>query len=243
MAGFTQIPNIVFDDDRWTSQVFTRGQAFADLYRLAQFKDGSVWKRGIEIKLKPGQISWSLASLGKRWKWSVGKVKRFLNSLKMDTQIDIQNTNVSSTITLLNWVKSDTADRTPNGHQTDTKQTPYNIDNIVNTENTPTVVSELDDDLTNSFVLNKKDQGIVSLWQLLTDDQDSSPTPIQWGWLRKATATTNINKLIACAEERKRKRDVGGIVCGVRNFLSGSFIDYSIDTNNNEITNLRKELG
>jgi hypothetical protein len=38
MPGFTQIPNDeVFDNPLWIADQFTRGQAFIDLYRLAQY--------------------------------------------------------------------------------------------------------------------------------------------------------------------------------------------------------------
>ena len=33
MPGFTQMPNVVFDDGLWTSEKFTKGQAHGDLYR------------------------------------------------------------------------------------------------------------------------------------------------------------------------------------------------------------------
>ena len=78
MPGFTQIPNDVFDDPLWTSEKFTKAQAYADLYRLAQFKPGVVVKRGQIIELNPGQIGWSQAELAKRWKRSVGWVSRLL---------------------------------------------------------------------------------------------------------------------------------------------------------------------
>ena len=72
MPGFTQIPNEwVFDDPLWTSEKFTKAQAYCDLYRLAQFQAGMVMKRGIIIELNPGQIGWSQAELSKRWKSSL----------------------------------------------------------------------------------------------------------------------------------------------------------------------------
>jgi len=141
MPGFTRIPNDdVFDNSLWTADKFTKGQAFIDLYRLAQFKEGIVHKRGIFIQLKPGQIGWSIVEFGKRWKWSIGKVKRFLKYLKKVGQIELQNTNVSTTITLLHWINNDTANSTANGKQTvlqtESKRYPYNIDKIDKIDNT-----------------------------------------------------------------------------------------------------------
>jgi len=136
MPGFTQIPNdYVFDDPLWTSEKMTKGQAYADLYKLAQFKPGLVNKHGNLIPLKPGQIGWSMVSLSKRWKRSLGWVRRLLNYLEKAEHIVQQKTNVSTTITLLHWRDYGTAERTANGsqreQQTDSRRYP---NNIVNTE-------------------------------------------------------------------------------------------------------------
>ena len=104
MPGFTQIPNdFVFDDPLWTSEPQTKGGAHADLYRLVQFKPGLVNKRGNLIKLKPGQIGWSMVELSKRWKRSLGWVRRLLDYLEREQHIVQQKTNVSTTITLLHY--------------------------------------------------------------------------------------------------------------------------------------------
>ena len=138
MPGFTQIPNDeVFDDPLWTADKFTKGQALIDLYRLAQFKDGLVIKRGITIQLKPGQVGWSMESLRKRWRWGIGKVRRFLNTLELTGQIELQKTNVSSTITLKHWIHNDTANKHANGTQTVSQTTRKRYpNNIVNKDNT-----------------------------------------------------------------------------------------------------------
>ena len=117
MPGFTQIPNDhVFDDPLWTSEPMTKGQAYADLYKLAQFKPGGlVNKRGNLIPLKPGQIGWSMVELSKRWKRSLGWVRRLLNYLEKAEHIVQQKTNVSTTITLLHWRDYGTAERTADG--------------------------------------------------------------------------------------------------------------------------------
>ena len=137
MPGFTQIPNDeVFDDPLWTADKFTKGQALIDLYKLAQFKDGLVIKRGITIQLKPGQVGWSMESLRKRWRWGIGKVRRFLNTLELTGQIELQKTNVSTTITLLHRINNDIANKHANGKQkvSQTESKRY-TNNIVNKGN------------------------------------------------------------------------------------------------------------
>ena len=116
MPGFTQIPNDhIFDDPLWTSEPMTKGQAYADLFRLAQFKPGLVNKRGNLIELEPGQIGWSMVELSKRWNRSLGWVRRLLNYLENAQHIEQQKTNVSTTITLLHWGNYGIAERTADG--------------------------------------------------------------------------------------------------------------------------------
>ena len=136
MPGFTQIPNEVFDDSLWTAEKFTKAQAYADLYRLAQFKPGLVIKRGHIIELEPGQIGWSQKELSTRWKRSLGWVRRLLKFLQKKGKIALQISNVSSTITLLDWINNDNANSIANGVQIATKQYPNNTVNKENIENT-----------------------------------------------------------------------------------------------------------
>ena len=150
MPGFTQIPNDeVFDDPLWTADKFTKGQALIDLYKLAQFQNGMVHKRGIIIELMPGQVGWSMESLRKRWKWSIGKVRRFLKYLEKAGHIEQQKTNVSSTITLKHWLNNDMTNKHANGKQTVSqtarKRYPNNIvnkDNMVNIEKRESTLSK-----------------------------------------------------------------------------------------------------
>ena len=156
MPGFTQIPNDeVFDDPLWTADEFTKGQALIDLYRLAQFKAGIVHKRGITIQLKPGQVGRSMVNLGKRWQWSIGKVRRYLNTLEIAGQIELQKTNVSTTITLLHWINNDTANKHADGKQTESqtesKRYPNNIDNTDNIDNSDNISIPIDPQLFKIF--------------------------------------------------------------------------------------------
>ena len=137
MPGFTQIPNDwVFDDPLWTSEKFIKGMALVDLYRLQQYHPGAIQKRGIIIELEPGQIGWSQAELSKRWKRSIGWVRRLLKYLKKAGHIELQKTNVSTTITLLHRINNDIANKHANGKQrvSQTESKRY-TNNIVNKGN------------------------------------------------------------------------------------------------------------
>ena len=71
----------------WTGEKFTRGQAWVDLVGHARWKAGFIRVRGQRIDLDRGELAWSERELAKRWKWSRGKVDRFLDELQDDERI------------------------------------------------------------------------------------------------------------------------------------------------------------
>ena len=105
MEGWIKLHRQILDSELWIEEKFTRGQAWVDLLMLATHKDSSFRKRGIKINLHRGQVGKSLDELSKRWRWSIGKVKRFLNELENETQIKIDNNNVNQVITIVNYDK------------------------------------------------------------------------------------------------------------------------------------------
>lgn len=128
---------------RWLSEKFTRGQAWVDMFGLANHKDSFVRVRGMKVIVLRGQLGWSQESLAARWKWSRGKVKRFLNELENDGDI-VQQTDNKKTIVSINkydyWQGNNTANSTTNGHQTDIKQYSNNKDNKEKNDNKDTIV-------------------------------------------------------------------------------------------------------
>jgi len=127
--GWIKLHRSMFDNDLWTAEPFTKGQAWIDLIGHANHKAASVWIRGIEVEVKRGQLAWSELTMGKRWRWSRGKVRRYLAMLE-NRGMAIQQTNKVTTI--LTICKYDTyqADKTTNettcnttGDTTDGQQT------------------------------------------------------------------------------------------------------------------------
>jgi hypothetical protein len=145
--GYVAIWRKLSDSDFWLSEKFTRGQAWIDLLLLANHKDGFFYNRGIRVEIKRGQVGRSELSLAKRWKWSRGKVRRFLSELSSEKERKIvqQKSNVSSTITILNYDVYQFGG-TPDGHQTvhqtDTKRYTNNNDNNVNNDNNKRFLSD-----------------------------------------------------------------------------------------------------
>jgi len=146
--GWIKLHRSMFDNDLWTAEPFTKGQAWIDLIGHANHKAASVWIRGIEVEVKRGQLAWSELTMGKRWRWSRGKVRRYLAMLE-NRGMAIQQTNKVTTI--LTICKYDTyqADKTTNettcnttgdttdGQQTDNRRyTNKNVENGENVEKT-----------------------------------------------------------------------------------------------------------
>ena len=84
---------------------FTKWQAWVDLLTLAAFVPRTVFIRGIEFRLQPGDMIESQKALAKRWKWSDNTVKKFLNLLSTRGQISIKVRYRISVISIVNWQK------------------------------------------------------------------------------------------------------------------------------------------
>ena len=98
--GFILLSRDILNSPYYFSESFTKSAAWIDLLLLASFKGGTFYVRGILVNISRGQLGLSQISLAKRWGWSIKKVTRFLNGLKTTGQIDYQNNNVTTLITI-----------------------------------------------------------------------------------------------------------------------------------------------
>ena len=120
-SGYSKLYRDFLDSDLWLAEPFTKGQAWVDLFSLANHKDRTIWIRGVEVVVRRGELARSELSLARRWQWSRGKVRRFLDWLEGDKKIEHQKSNVTSLIYIINYDRynsNDTADSTADGHQT-----------------------------------------------------------------------------------------------------------------------------
>ncbi len=120
--GFISVYRKIFDNPIYFCEKFDRTHAWLDLILIANHKDGCFFNRGVQVEIKRGQIGYSLENISKRWRWSKGKVKRFLDALQTERQIEYQNTNVTTIITILNYDTyqlNGTQNGTQNAPQTD----------------------------------------------------------------------------------------------------------------------------
>ena len=104
--GWVKLHRQMFSNKLWLSEKFTKAQAWVDLFANANHEDGSFWIRGIEVKIKRGQIGWSELTMTERWHWSKNRVRRFLKWLETEQQIEQQKyLYITTIITIINYNK------------------------------------------------------------------------------------------------------------------------------------------
>lgn len=93
----------VQDNPLWTSEQFSRGQAWIDLILLANHEDSFFYLRGVRVNVERGQVARSERTLSERWQWSRSKVRKFLNDLEKELQIKQHKNNVVQLLTVLKY--------------------------------------------------------------------------------------------------------------------------------------------
>jgi len=111
--GYIKLHRQITENELWHSERFTKSQAWIDLLLLATFKPRTVFIRGIEINLNPGDLCYSQLTLSKRWKWNERTVNKYLSMLENRQMIQTRITNVTTVISILKW----------NEYQLNTEQT------------------------------------------------------------------------------------------------------------------------
>ncbi len=103
MEGWIKLHRQIVENEFYLSERFTKAQAWIDLIILATHKERTVYPKGVEIKLTPGQLCWSQVSLANRWKWDRKTVGKYLETLRKRKMVDTRKTNVTTIITIKNW--------------------------------------------------------------------------------------------------------------------------------------------
>lgn len=176
MEGWVKLYRQIVDNPLWTKEPFTAGQAWVDLLLLANHKEQKVLLNGSWGVVGRGQILTSAYKLAERWKWSRGKVARFLDVLKMDKMLDIEcskgGTTNGTTLTVVNYsfyqgddTTNDTTLDTTNGLRTDINKNVKNVKNIY--ISTPSTHAREE----NSEIENKGDNSEPQQTELLTDER------------------------------------------------------------------------
>lgn len=140
--GWVSVNRSISDHWVWDCE-YSTGQAWVDLILNACHQDNKLMIKGTLVNLKRGQQARSELTLSRTWKWSRGKVRRFLKNLENDSMIVVESGHLTSVITICNYSTfqgGDTTDGTTDGTSvgtTDGQQTDNRryTNNNVNKEN------------------------------------------------------------------------------------------------------------
>lgn len=146
MQGYIKLHRSLLENSIFNSEPFTRGQAWIAILLLTNHKEGFVQiKNGELIKIERGECGYSELALADIFKWSRGKVKRFLTLLEKEKMIQQKNRSNRNIIKVLNYENyqnstvNDTVNSTVNGHltvqQTDINNNDNNDKNDKNDKN------------------------------------------------------------------------------------------------------------
>lgn len=104
--------NVIFDDD---ITPFDNFHAWCDLISMTNHTDGKIMVRGKMLLIQHGQRFTSIRKLAARWHWSIHRVQRYIELLKNEKMIAVENLSCGTLVTI---VKYDDYNAMPNtdGH-------------------------------------------------------------------------------------------------------------------------------
>ncbi len=113
--GYILIHRKIFENSLYFAEIFSKIQAWIDLLLIANHSSRKVDIRGNLVIVNRGQVARSENSLAERWRWSRGKVRRFLKILVAEGMIVQQKTPSITLISIVNYdayQSNKTTDRT-----------------------------------------------------------------------------------------------------------------------------------
>lgn len=161
--GYIKLYRGLAENSLWLSEPFTKGQAWADLLMLTNYKPSYLkFRNGEMAQINRGECGYSMESLAKRWKWSRGKVKRYFDLLESEKMIQQKIGSKSTIIKVLKFDKYQerTSNDTSNGHQTDTnkegKERKEYINLSLSNSSTRARVGKREREILKSYCMNPK---------------------------------------------------------------------------------------
>lgn len=181
--GWIKIHRNITENPMYFSEPFTRMQAWIDLLLVANYRDSVIYVRGNKVDVKRGQIAKSQDFFATRWKWSRGKVIRFLDELQKCGQIVQQKSNVITLISVVNYEYYQ-QDGTTDEPQTDSRQ--YNKRTTYGTTDEPQIVQpnerrikkNKEDNKETSLTRGKENAAAVAAPTSASDEAEA-PKPIK----------------------------------------------------------------
>ena len=182
--GWIKIHRNITENPMYFSEPFTRMQAWIDLLLVANYRDSVIYVRGNKVDVKRGQIAKSQDFFATRWKWSRGKVIRFLDELQKCGQIVQQKSNVITLISVVNYEYYQ-QDGTTDEPQTDSRQ--YNKRTTGGTTDEPQIVQpnerrikkNKEDNKETSLTRGKEKTAAVETAPSSASDEAEAPKPIK----------------------------------------------------------------
>lgn len=182
--GWIKIHRNITENPMYFSEPFTRMQAWIDLLLVANYRDSVIYVRGNKVDVKRGQIAKSQDFFATRWKWSRGKVIRFLDELQKCGQIVQQKSNVITLISVVNYEYYQ-QDGTTDEPQTDSRQ--YNKRTTDGTTDEPQIVQpnerrikkNKEDNKETSLTRGKENAAAVETAPSSASDEAEAPKPIK----------------------------------------------------------------
>lgn len=95
----------LLDEELWTSEPFTTGQAWVDLILMANYADTEKIYKGKLQVVKRGQIATSIRALALRWHWSREKTNRTIKTFENAKMLTVNRTTNGTIINLENYEK------------------------------------------------------------------------------------------------------------------------------------------
>ena len=177
--GWVRLYRQIAKNELWLSEPFTDGQAWVDLLLLANHAPGTIKVRGVRLDVERGQVGWSEVRLAERWKWSRGKVRRFLHYLEEQNMVKVvqQKNCVSTLITVVNYERyqsHDTADDTANGQQKSKKKT----------KEPSTLVAEGKVDVSGVMMTPEQAELFNEFWQAYPKERRTGKGAVVKAWMK-----------------------------------------------------------
>lgn len=101
--GWIKLHRGITNNPLWIQEPFSRGQAWIDLLLMVNHEDKKILFDGGLVECKRGERILSIRQLSERWKWSRGKVTRFLDMLQSDSMIEYKTDKKKTTVRVVNY--------------------------------------------------------------------------------------------------------------------------------------------
>lgn len=148
--GWIKLYRSIEENEFYFAERFSKMHAWIDLLLLANHKPRTIFIRGAEIHLQPGDLAYSQQTLAKRWKWNYRTVVKFLIMLEKREMIHSEKSSVTTVISIQKWNEyQNSAERSAEQNAERVQCRMQTDKNVKNGEN---VVSSTDDHDFRKFV-------------------------------------------------------------------------------------------